>query len=256
MKSLSQQRFRTTRSCRRQALLSRIEGRFQSKKSLKKCWKRRLLKIYPLATWVLQSNLAFGHSPSRLAIGPPALGQTKPYSVQPCLALAATVRPAPKPESFSIETHPLSLIVRPYANSSELSYSAVVINIAFCNKTKKRLSLLKVRLLAVRLLNERGVEYEIVKVNLLKWSSVELTRPRQSVPKLLELNLENWLDEKWGKWEETGRKRKKLRNWRKNKTKGQNHDLPFVHLLIFFKPIWSKKNGENMWCFGRKYIFW
>ena len=34
--------------------------------------------------------------------------------------------------------------------------------------------LLNTRLLKVGLLNERGVEYEIVDVNLLKWSSVEL----------------------------------------------------------------------------------
>ena len=66
----------------------------------------------------------------RLAVGPPALGQTKSYSVQLHLPLAATLGCAER-ESFSIEIHPLSLIVGPYVDSSELSYSAVVINISF-----------------------------------------------------------------------------------------------------------------------------
>ena len=35
-------------------------------------------------------------------------------------------------------------------------------------------TMLKVRLLKRRLLNKRGVGYEIVEVNLLTWSSVEL----------------------------------------------------------------------------------
>ena len=47
--------------------------------------------ILTLVTWVPQSRLAFGHSAHRLAVGPPALGQTESYTVQPCLPLAATI---------------------------------------------------------------------------------------------------------------------------------------------------------------------
>ena len=50
--------------------------------------------ILTLVTWVPQSKLAFGHSPRRLAVGPPALGETESYSMQPCLLLAATISPA------------------------------------------------------------------------------------------------------------------------------------------------------------------
>ena len=38
-------------------------------------------------------TLAFGHSACRLAVGPPALGQTELYSVQPHLPLATTIGP-------------------------------------------------------------------------------------------------------------------------------------------------------------------
>ena len=50
--------------------------------------------ILTIATWVPLCRLAFGHSASRLAAGPPALGQSKSYSVQPHLTLAATIGPA------------------------------------------------------------------------------------------------------------------------------------------------------------------
>ena len=58
-----------------------------------------------------------------MAIGPPALNKNKSYSLQPCLPLAATINNAGQSKVFFIETHPLFLIVRPYADSSELSYS-------------------------------------------------------------------------------------------------------------------------------------
>jgi hypothetical protein len=58
-----------------------------------------LPSILTLVTWVSQSRLVFGHSAHRLAVRPPALGQTKSYSVQPCLLLAIP--------SFSIESVPL-----------------------------------------------------------------------------------------------------------------------------------------------------
>ena len=47
--------------------------------------------ILTLVTWVPQSRLAFAHSAHRLAVGPPALGQTESYSVQPRLPLAAMI---------------------------------------------------------------------------------------------------------------------------------------------------------------------
>ena len=50
--------------------------------------------ILTLVTWVPQCKLAFGHSPRRLVVKPPALGLTKSYSVQPCLPLAAMIGPA------------------------------------------------------------------------------------------------------------------------------------------------------------------
>ena len=50
--------------------------------------------ILSLVTLVLQSRLAFGHSARRLAIGPLDLGQTKLYSVQSHLPLAARIGPA------------------------------------------------------------------------------------------------------------------------------------------------------------------
>ena len=49
--------------------------------------------ILTLVTWVPPSKLAFGHSARRLTVGPPALGQTESYSVQPCLPLTATIGP-------------------------------------------------------------------------------------------------------------------------------------------------------------------
>ena len=65
------------------------------------------MKLYPtppsiltLVTWVPQSRLAFGHSARRLAVGPPALGQTESYSVQPPLPLAAKIGPAGQSSLF------------------------------------------------------------------------------------------------------------------------------------------------------------
>ena len=48
-----------------------------------------------------------------------------------------------------------------------------------------------------------------------------------------------------------GRNWKKLRNWRKNKTKGQNHDLPFDYFVDFFNPFDLFFFGEKM-CFLEK----
>ena len=82
------------------------------------------MKLYPtppsiqtLVTLVPQSKLAFGHFPHRLAVGPPVLGQTESYSVQPCLPLAATIGPVGRSRVFLIETHHPCLIVWPLATT-------------------------------------------------------------------------------------------------------------------------------------------
>ena len=67
------------------------------------------LSILTLVTWVPHSRLAFGHSAHRLSIGPPALAK-------------------PNPTVCSLAWR--CLIARPYADSLQLSYSAVVINMS------------------------------------------------------------------------------------------------------------------------------
>ena len=56
--------------------------------------------ILTLVTWLPQSKLAFSHSPSRLSVRPPALGQTKSYSVQPGLPLATMIGPVGRSRIF------------------------------------------------------------------------------------------------------------------------------------------------------------
>ena len=82
--------------------------------------------ILTLVTWVPQSRLSFGHSAHRLAIGPTALAKPNPTVCS--LACRWRLRLALRAdrESFSIGTHPLCLIVRPYANNSELSYTTTL----------------------------------------------------------------------------------------------------------------------------------
>ena len=82
--------------------------------------------ILTLVTWVTQSRLAFGHSARRLAIQPPALAKPNPTVCS--LACRWRLRAALRAdqESFSIETHPICLIVRPYADNSDLSYTTTL----------------------------------------------------------------------------------------------------------------------------------
>jgi hypothetical protein len=49
----------------------------------------------------------------RLTVGPPALDQTKSYSVQPCLLLAATISPEGRSRVFFYWVRPASLMVGP-----------------------------------------------------------------------------------------------------------------------------------------------
>ena len=62
--------------------------------------------ILTLETWIPQSRLAFDHSARRLAVGPPTLGQTKSYSVQLRLPLAATIGPAGQSRVFFNRVRP------------------------------------------------------------------------------------------------------------------------------------------------------
>ena len=86
-------------------------------------------------TWVLQIRLAFGHSAHRLSVGPPALGQTE--SNLKCAASLATGgynQPCRPIESFLIETHRLSLMIRPNYKvpsclTATVSYSTIYPNL-------------------------------------------------------------------------------------------------------------------------------
>ena len=84
--------------------------------------------ILTLVTWVPQSKLAFGQTPH---VGWPSglRPSAKPNPTVCSLACRWRLRSALRAdqEAFSIETHPLSLIVRPYAGSSELSYSESIL---------------------------------------------------------------------------------------------------------------------------------
>ena len=62
--------------------------------------------ILTLVTWVPQSRLSFSHASRRLAIGPPALGQTESYRVKTRLPLAATVGPADRSRVFFDRVRP------------------------------------------------------------------------------------------------------------------------------------------------------
>ena len=75
--------------------ISEVRGRTPPRECTKLAFLVKLYTTQPfvltLVTWVTQIRLAFSHSARRLAIGSPALGQTKSYSVQPCLPLAAMI---------------------------------------------------------------------------------------------------------------------------------------------------------------------
>ena len=89
-------------------------GHYKKKKKLGP-WLMKLYTTPPsiltLVTWVPQSRLAFGHSARRLAIGPLAKRNPTVSSLACRWRLRSALRA--DQESFSIETHPLSLIVRP-----------------------------------------------------------------------------------------------------------------------------------------------
>ena len=72
------------------------------------------LSILPLKTWEPQSKLAIGQTPH---VGWPS-----------------GLRPSAKPNHTVCSLPRRCLIVRPYANSFELSYSADEINISSCKK--------------------------------------------------------------------------------------------------------------------------
>ena len=83
--------------------------------------------IQTLVTWVPQSKLAFGQTPN---VGWPSglCPSAKPNPTVSSLACRWQLRSAPRAdrESFLIETHPLCLIVRPYADNYELSYTTTL----------------------------------------------------------------------------------------------------------------------------------
>ena len=76
--------------------------------------------ILPLVTWVPQSKLAFAHH-CRVS-WPWAFGPS-PTTILTHHSLACRWR---LQESFLIETHRLCLIVRPYADNYELSYTTTL----------------------------------------------------------------------------------------------------------------------------------
>ena len=79
-------------------------------------------------TWIPQSKLTFDqhHRVSQLASGLCPFAHHNPNSPQLRLPLADTIA-CRNGEYFLIKTHTLCLIVRPYAGSSELSYTTTLI---------------------------------------------------------------------------------------------------------------------------------
>ena len=76
---------------------------------------------------------------SKLTSGLWPFGHHNPISPQLGLPLAATIA-CGNQESFSIETYALSLIVRPYADNSEFSYTTTLYyqSIKLLQKEKKK----------------------------------------------------------------------------------------------------------------------
>ena len=95
---------------------------------LSKCHNQtQTVKLPKYHTFILSHQISDCHSAHRLAVGPPALGQTKSFSGQPRFLLAAMIGPAGRSRVFSIVSGPL-------LDSKALCRQLRVVLQRYCNK--------------------------------------------------------------------------------------------------------------------------